>query len=359
MITTKQRDTFLIRHIVSGYLGCHRSTVLVGPQIEQVVCIYQLLGKYWQLKPHRHMNQAATLHRHLDLIRCLRPPYLFYSLERLSENLREKGYAAVSERTVERDMNELRNEYGLTIPYHRTRKGYYLELPTEQDVSDFNEFVQLLERRERLEFLSSAVTSPRDVSRYLQLEQNDQFTGAHHLALLWEALRSGRTVKFTYAPYTRAEVRLRTVEPGLIFEYRNRWYFDGWDVAVDQMRTFGLDRIQNLELTNQPIRTQRSEHYRSYRQHAIGVTCQPDRQPERVVLRFSATEYQYIQSLPLHPSQREVGRDERGVEVELFVVINHELEREILAYGEEVEVVGPESLRSRLRERVGKMRALY
>lgn len=305
------------------------------------------------------MNQAATLHRHLDVIRCLRQPYLYYSKAQLSERLAEKGYTAVSERTVERDLQDIREEYGLTIQYDRGRRGYYLELPTEQDVSDFNDFVQLLERRERLEFLNSAVTSPRGVSRYLQLEHNPQFSGAQHLPTLWEALRSDRAVTFTYAPYTNAEARRRTVEPGLLFEFRNRWYLDGHDLDADGMRTFGLDRMAEVQMTNRPVGRQRSEQYRSYRQHAIGVTCQPDREPERVVLRFSRAEYPYVQSLPLHPSQREAGRDERGVEVELFVVINHELEREVLAYGEEVEVVQPESFRQKLRARIEKLRAMY
>jgi len=305
------------------------------------------------------MNQAATLHRHLDLIRCLRPPYLYYDKAQLSERLAEKGYVAVSERTVERDLQDIRHEYGLSIRYDRRRRGYCLDLPTEQDVSDFEDFVQLLERRERLEFLNSAVTSPHGVSRYLQLEHNAQFTGARHLPVLWEALRSDRAVTFTYAPYTNAEARRRTVEPGLLFEFRNRWYLDGHDLDADGMRTFGLDRMADVALTDRPIRQQRSEQYRTYRQHAIGVTCQPDREPERVRLRFSPAEYPYVQSLPLHPSQREVERDGRGVVVELFVIINHELEREILAYGDEIEVLSPPDLLSRIATRLKKASNFY
>lgn len=304
------------------------------------------------------MNQPATLHRHLHLIRYLRPPYFYYSLQTLADRLQEAGFVA-SERTVERDLKDLRVEYGMEVLYSRTHRGYYLNLPTPDDRADFEAFVQLLERRERLSFLSDAVGRVQHISRYLQLETNAQFVGAEHLSPLWEALRSGRTVRFQYQPYSGSSVRERTIEPGLIFEYRNRWYLDGWDTEVDQMRTFGLDRMHDLTLTDQPVRADRSEQYRNYRQHAIGVTCPPNLEPERVVLRFTAQEGQYVKSLPLHPSQRTLRETADGVDVELTVIPNHELEREILAYGDEVEVLEPANLRKKVAGRVRVLSDLY
>lgn len=304
------------------------------------------------------MNQPATLHRHLYLVRYLRPPYLYYSAKTLVDRLRGAGFTA-SARTVERDIRDMRAEYGLQIVYDPTRRGYYLDLPTPDDRADFDAFVQLLERRERLSFLSDAVGRVQHISRYLQLETNAQFVGAEHLPLLWEALRGGRAVRFEYQPYSVSPVRERIIEPGLIFEYRNRWYLDGWDTAVDQMRTFGLDRMRNLILTDQPVRVDRPEQYRNYRQHAIGVTCPPDQEPERVVLRFTAQEGQYVKSLPLHPSQRTLRETTEAVDVELSVILNHELEREILAYGDEVEVLEPLMLRKRIARRLMRLAARY
>lgn len=304
------------------------------------------------------MNQPATLHRLLCLIRWLRPPHPYPTAQALVDQFIEAGFTA-STRTFDRDKASLRDQYGVEIKYDRQKKGYYLDLPTDESLDDFREFVQLLERRERLEFLSSAIEKPGDISRYLLLENNEQFVGAEHLPLLWEALRSGRVVTFRYGSYARAEMKTRTVEPGLIFEYRNRWYLDGWDTVVDQMRTFGLDRMHDLALTAGVTRQRRTDQYRAYRTHAIGVTCQPDQVPERVVLRFTAQEGQYIKSLPLHSSQRLLEESSISVDVELTVILNHELEREILAYGEEVEVREPAALRERLAKRVEWMSRQY
>lgn len=144
----------------------------------------------------------------------------------------------------------------------------------------------------------------------------------------------------------------RLIEPGLLFEYRNRWYLDGFDAVERKPRTFGLDRITNLKLTDQPIQQTDIETLRTDRQHAIGVTCPPDLEPQRVVLRFQSSEANYVRSLPLHGSQQIIQEGPDFVDVELTVILNHELDREILAFGELVEVLEPQVLRERMTERV-------
>lgn len=248
------------------------------------------------------MNKPATLHRYLCQIRLVRPPYLYPSEQRLLDVLAEQGFPAISERTLERDRTAIRREYGLRITFSRSRQGYYLELPTDEDISDFEGFVHLLERRERLELLSQSVRNARFVSRYLQLEHPDGFRGTGHLPVLWEALQGQRVLHFGYQSFTQDGGRQRRVEPGLLFEDRNRWYLAGWDLEADQLRTFGLDRISASQLTGQAICSSRGFDYRSFRQHVIGVTCPPDEPVERVVLRFSAREAPYVLSLPLHAS---------------------------------------------------------
>jgi proteasome accessory factor B len=140
------------------------------------------------------MNSCATLRRHLFLIRQVQPPYTYPAKSLLVQRLREQGLDAAP-RTVERDLRAIGDEYGLFVGYHRTRQGYFLNLPTDEDVSDFQEFVRLLERRERLEFVTRSVCGAHDVSRYLQLERNDHFRGMEHLPLLWEMLRSERILQ--------------------------------------------------------------------------------------------------------------------------------------------------------------------
>ena len=305
------------------------------------------------------MNKPTTLHRLLTLIRLLRRPYLYPTQTRLIQSLTNQGFSAVSARTLDRDKRQISREYGLDIHYSKAQKGYYLELPTDEDISDFEDFVSLLERRERLEFLTQSADSIHTISRYLSVERNDLVRGTEHLTVVWEALRGGRVLTFTYRSFAKPDAQSRRVEPGLLFEYRNRWYLDGFDRTANQVRTFGLDRMQTPELTGQAIDASRAIDYKTTRQHAIGVTCPPHLTPETVVLRFSPGEGQYVLSLPLHASQQVLRQGPAHIDVSLRVILNHELEREILSYGDEVEVLEPVVLRERIAGRVLGLKRHY
>ncbi|CCH56581.1 hypothetical protein BN8_05954 [Fibrisoma limi BUZ 3] len=306
------------------------------------------------------MNQIQTLRRRLHIIRMVDRPFLYPSLRKLVDQLSE-DFDAVSERTVERDIRAIGTTYQIYIRNDRRKGGYYLDLPTDEDIADFEQFVQLLERRERLEFLTSSVASIRGIGRYLQLEHNTQFTGSEHLPLLWQALQTGRCVEFVYRKFEKEadEGKLRRVEPDLLLEYRNRFYLDCFDLEANQPRTFGLDRLHGLSLTHQPISATRTGQRRTDRRHAIGVTCPPDLEPQRVVLRFQASEANYVRSLPLHSSQRLLQETPDFVDLELTVILNHELEREILAFGELVEVLEPAELREKMTDRIRVLSKKY
>ncbi|WP_421828326.1 helix-turn-helix transcriptional regulator [Larkinella sp.] len=306
------------------------------------------------------MTQLTTLRRRLNLIRLVEKPFIYPSKKTLVERLSE-DFDAVSERTVERDIQEINEAYQIRIRNDRRRGGYYLDLPTDEDVADFEQFVQLLERRERLEFLTAAGSGIRGIGRFLQLEHNSQFTGAKHLPVLWQALQSGRCVQFVYRKFSPEPTpdSPRLIEPGLLFEYRNRWYLDGFDAIEQKPRTFGLDRISDLKLTDKPLRQIANDTLRTDRRQVIGVTCPPDLEPERVVLRFQASEANYVRSLPLHGSQQILQEMPDFVDVELNVILNHELEREILAFGELVEVLEPQALREDIAKRVTRMAIKY
>ena len=304
------------------------------------------------------MNPSAILHRRLCLIRWTRAPHRYPSKKELIARLNEADIVKKSARSLERDIKDLYGATGFRIEYDYRRRGYYLNIPPDEDVEDFEQFVTLLERYERLSFLQKAITNVHDVGNYLQLEKNDQFLGAENLPLLWEALRSRRVIAFEYAAYTgsAAPPALRIIEPGLLFEYRNRWYLDGWDVEKEALRTFGLDRMAQLRLTDQPITTDRTATYKNLRRHVIGVTAPDGAEPERVVLRFNALQSSYVRSLPLHSSQRELS--ETG-DFELLVVINTELIRLILALCEEVEVLAPVSLCEVISEKINRANSCY
>jgi proteasome accessory factor B len=308
------------------------------------------------------MNESATLRRQIHLIRFLGKPYTYPSLEKVLDHLRHShDMEQVSTGTFERDLRNIRAFYNITITYDRQKRGYFLDLADDENLDDFRLFVRLLERRERLAALTQSGPS---VGRYVQFEHENsgaaaQFRGLDWLSLLWNALERRLVVSFVYQDYANGARKQRLVEPGMLFEYKNRWYLDCYDLNSNGQRTFGLDRMTNLELTPQAIDPNRTIDYRAARQQVIGVTAPPGAVVERVVLRFAKPEAEYVRSLPLHHSQQEIEETDGFLTISLSVIINHELQREILAYGHEVEVLGPKRLRQEVATQCLKLADFY
>ena len=62
--------------------------------------------------------------------------------------------------------------------------------------------------------------------------------------------------------------------------------------------------------------------------------------------------YPYIQTKPLHGSQKKKETADLYVLIELELIPNYELESLILSYGEGIEVLSPETLRYKIKNRV-------
>jgi predicted DNA-binding transcriptional regulator YafY len=73
-----------------------------------------------------------------------------------------------------------------------------------------------------------------------------------------------------------------------------------------------------------------------------------------VVLFVDKKHAPYVLTKPIHHSQKLIKEDEQGIIIRIDVVLNFELEREILGFGEFVKVLSPRTLASRIRQRLGK-----
>ncbi|MEG1377928.1 MAG: WYL domain-containing protein, partial [Myroides sp.] len=81
--------------------------------------------------------------------------------------------------------------------------------------------------------------------------------------------------------------------------------------------------------------------------------------PQKVILKFNVKNAPYVKTKPLHYSQQILHEDENGMIVRIDVIPNFELEREILGFGECVEVLGPRNLKRLIQYRVAKNNSIY
>ena len=100
-----------------------------------------------------------------------------------------------------------------------------------------------------------------------------------------------------------------------------------------------------MEISNrrfEPIAYDAEKEYRD----SFGVINGVEIEPEKIVLSFTPKEGKYINSLPLHRSQKEVLKNEEEWRYEYFLRPTHDFIMEVLKYGPDVKVLEPKSFRS-------------
>jgi predicted DNA-binding transcriptional regulator YafY len=109
------------------------------------------------------------------------------------------------------------------------------------------------------------------------------------------------------------------------------------------MRTFGLDRITDLEIQDKFFIPSSTINPLQNFADAIGVIYSID-EKQKVVLSFTPSQGYYVKSLPMHASQRILIDDEAECRIELNIVTNYELLQQILMHHNQVKVLEPKSL---------------
>ncbi|MNL31859.1 hypothetical protein D3C87_1536730 [compost metagenome] len=91
----------------------------------------------------------------------------------------------------------------------------------------------------------------------------------------------------------------------------------------------------------------------------LGVTKSEKDRGQKVILKVDKLTAPYVLTKPLHHSQQLLSEDGEGVVIRIDVVLNFELEREILGFGECMKVLSPRLLASRIKKRLVQSAAQY
>jgi proteasome accessory factor B len=252
----------------------------------------------------------------------------------------------ISQRTLQRDLNEIRSLFDIDIQYNR-REGVYeiVESITEKPIERIIESYEII----------NALNYSNNVSQKLYLEQRKN-QGTEHLHGLLYAIDNRLEVSFTHQSYWKEGFEIRTVHPIAIKECQNRWYLVCHDLDKKGIRNFGLDRISILKISDKKFSPYPFDVIEYY-QHAFGV--ETNETAQKIVLQFTSFQSQYIKSLPLHTSQELLFEDDDKCHFAYFMHPTHDFEMEILKYGEHVTVLAPESLKQTISNRIDNMMALY
>ena len=250
-------------------------------------------------------------------------------------------------RTFERDKKDIATLFGIDIHYNRKDKTYAID---EAEIED-----QSVTRMIDAFSIHHALQEGNKLSPSVFLEKRKSL-GTENIYGIIHAIQNGYILQFTYQKHWEDFSTQRMVYPIAIKESQQRWYLVALDKKNDFVKTFGLDRISNLKVTDTKFKPFAYKVEKEF-QHAFGVeTYSP---AEKVVLEFSKQQGNYIKTFPLHESQRIIEETEYSVILEIFIHTTNDIKMELLKYGSDVKVLSPISLQNEIKNRISDMANLY
>ena len=289
----------------------------------------------------------------------------------------------VSTRTVERDLEFMRDRLGAPLKYDRGKRTHVLAEPwgfptvtmTEGEAIVLYLGENLLQQctgtayegyiRSCMDKIRTILQNDvhlradelhRLVSFRLPQLRGDQKMVADHYTTILGAVNKRFVVSLTYKALSTGKTSERNVEPYHITVKEGACYLLAFCRLRREYRLFALDRIERAEVTNE--------------EYTVDKDFDPGRFLERswslekgethiVRLRFDSVQAPYIKERTWHESQEIESLDDGGIIFNVMVEGLGEITRWAMQFGSHAEVIEPPELREAVREEVRKLSNLY
>jgi len=245
--------------------------------------------------------------------------------------------------------------------------------PLEDEQYILDTAIQLLERYEGNPYydkLSEALLYLEDKGNTINLEddkqilfydKNEAYEGLKLLKPFFMAIKKQKVLAITYQGFFDKKAVKYTFHPQILKQYNQRWFVFGfnqtqskekWSIPLDE-RILDYHYLDNLEWKKSDV------NWALHFSQLIGVRNQSitntENKPETVVLKISDKRIDYFKTKPIHPEWDEFIDENRKNQVFFDCIINHELVQKILSYGEDIEIISPQSLREIVFEKAKQM----
>lgn len=289
------------------------------------------------------MATRESIKRYHLIINLLRKkPSNFKQIQNhLIEESQLRGYDYnISNRTFNRDCENIGIIYGIEIRYNKTHRWYEIDNDIPQEVD-----TRIMEAFDYID----AFALSHSLTEHILFE-NRRPAGTENIYGLIHAIKNKNQIKFDYKKYEDIEPTSRLVEPYALKEFRYRWYLLAKDKKDSEIKTFALDRLFNLEIIKERYFFPEGFSPHNYFNNSFGIVAKPNEKPQEVILSFDAFQGKYIKSLPFHHTQKTLVDNEKEYRIKLTINITYDFIFEILSRGCHVKVISPQSLIDDLKE---------
>lgn len=288
----------------------------------------------------------------------------------------------VSAKTVQRDIDFMRDRWGLPLEYDSQRFGYYYtrnvgEFPMLQ-VGDSELLALFLAGEAMKQYQGTPFAKPLQTvfGRLAATLDGDSRISIENLAqalsirntgvsktdlqvfdIVSRAVRDSRCLQFSYHKLNTRKPERRRVQPLHLACINHQWYLFAHDLVRRGGRTFALPRIQGKPRLG--ARFKRPDDFSLPRHLAQSFGVFSGAGNHRIRIGFTPFAARLIREREWHPSQKITEFPNGAVELQLRLGSFEEVERWILGWGSEAEVIAPTALKRRVAEAIGRMHKTY
>ena len=205
--------------------------------------------------------------------------------------------------------------------------------------------------------LSNMITAGHNMKDRILFE--DIPHGTEYLQTIIDAMQQSKELAIDYQQFYGHRASY-TIQPYAMKTYHQRWYVLGYIKELDAIRNIALDRLLEMAITAQSFELPEKFNAEKYYENTVGIFVNDDLSPVKVKLKAYGYQIEYLRSLPLHKSQREtVSKYGEFCVFEYKLCLTPELSSQILAMGENVEVLEPIELREDIKRRLTECLTRY
>jgi proteasome accessory factor B len=294
----------------------------------------------------------------------------------------------VNRKTIQRDINFMRDELEMPLVYNEQEHGYFYSRP----VQDFpflkttaDDLVGLILARNALDPMkgSAMEATLRSSFQRLQASMSEQVTipwseidqafsvkstgmterDIFIFERLAKAVLESRELHFDYQKLRDTSSMRRRLQPYHLAEIDGGWYVIGYDLDREARRTFAVQRMKSVILTSKRFVRSRDFRLEDHFAGSFGVWAgEGEGTPSfDVKIRFWGFAARIVAERRWHPSQEieEIEPDGSVIVLSMCLSALEDVSRWILGFGSQAEALAPEELRKRVSVELRNAAAQY
>ncbi len=189
-----------------------------------------------------------------------------------------------------------------------------------------------------------------------------QIESEENLDLISTAMRENKVLRICYEKFGDQDGYEMEIHPYALRLCQRRWYLLAWSPERKGMRTYAIDRLPCCTILRKKFKMKKGFDAEEYFKDCVGVftgITEEERTPTLVVLKATKRQAEYLHTLPLHQSQAVIAEESEHTVFSYQLLPTDELVSRILAMGDQVEVVAPQMLRDKMKQKICTLQNMY